>query len=125
MDTNRSNSHTRVVGPLLLTLAASCLLVIACGQAASPPQAPGTPAVELPAATVPPTQPPVVTVTPDHTIEDCMRVITSHRIRHLPVVSGDDLVGMISIGDLVKSIISAQAHTIDQLSSYIEGRYPA
>jgi predicted transcriptional regulator len=68
---------------------------------------------------------PVVTVTPDHTIDDCMRIITAHRIRHLPVMSGDDLVGMISIGDLVKSIISAQAHTIDQLSGYIEGRYPA
>ncbi len=65
MDTNRASAHTRAVGPLLLTLAATCLLVIACGQAASPPQAPGTPAVELPAATVPPTQPPVVTVTPD------------------------------------------------------------
>jgi len=67
----------------------------------------------------------VITVTLDHTVEDCMRLSTAHRIRHLPVVDGEDLVGMISIGDLVKSIISAQAHTIDQLSSYIEGRYPA
>ena len=68
---------------------------------------------------------PVFTVSPEHSVDDCMRVITSHRIRHLPVMDGDALMGMISIGDVVRSIISAQAHTIDQLSSYIEGRYPA
>lgn len=68
---------------------------------------------------------PVFTVSPDYSVEDCMRVITVHRIRHLPVMEGDVLVGMISIGDVVRSIISAQAHTIDQLSGYIEGRYPA
>ncbi len=68
---------------------------------------------------------PVYTVTPDHSVEDCMRAITAHRIRHLPVMEGDALRGMISIGDVVRSIISAQAHTIDQLSGYIEGRYPA
>jgi len=68
---------------------------------------------------------PVFTVTPDHSVEDCMRVITAHRVRHLPVMEADTLAGMISIGDVVRSIISAQAHTIDQLSSYIEGRYPA
>jgi len=68
---------------------------------------------------------PVFTVTPEHSIEDCMRVITTHRIRHLPVMDGDALKGMISIGDVVRSIISAQAHTIEQLSGYIEGRYPA
>ena len=68
---------------------------------------------------------PVFTVSPGHSVEDCMRVITAHRIRHLPVMDGDALVGMVSIGDVVRSIISAQAHTIDQLSSYIEGRYPA
>jgi len=68
---------------------------------------------------------PVFTVSPDHSVEDCMRIITAHRIRHLPVMEGDALRGMISIGDVVRSIISAQAHTIDQLSGYIEGRYPA
>ena len=68
---------------------------------------------------------PVFTVSPEHSVDDCMRVITSHRIRHLPVMDGDALMGIISIGDVVRSIISAQAHTIDQLSSYIEGRYPA
>jgi CBS domain-containing protein len=68
---------------------------------------------------------PVFTVSPEHSVEDCMRIITAHRIRHLPVMEGDTLKGMISIGDVVRSIISAQAHTIDQLSGYIEGRYPA
>jgi CBS domain-containing protein len=68
---------------------------------------------------------PVFTVSPGHSVEDCMRVITAHRIRHLPVMDGDALLGMISIGDVVRSIISAQAHAIDQLSGYIEGRYPA
>jgi len=68
---------------------------------------------------------PVFTVSPGHSVEDCMRVITAHRIRHLPVMDGDALLGMISIGDVVRSIISTQAHAVDQLSGYIEGRYPA
>lgn len=68
---------------------------------------------------------PVLTISPDASLEDCMRVITIHRIRHLPVIEGDALLGMISIGDVVRSIISAQAYTIDQLNGYIEGRYPA
>jgi CBS domain-containing protein len=68
---------------------------------------------------------PVFTVTPDRSVEDCMRVFTAHRIRHLPVMEGDALLGMISIGDAVRSIISTQAEAIDQLSGYIEGRYPA
>lgn len=67
----------------------------------------------------------VLTATPDYTVDDCMRIMTGHRIRHLPVVQGEDLVGMISIGDLVKAIISTQAETIDQLTNYIEGKYPA
>ena len=67
---------------------------------------------------------PVITVTPEHTIEECMRIVTEHHIRHLPVVDGDNLVGLISIGDLVNAIISAQAETIQHLSNYIAGDYP-
>lgn len=67
----------------------------------------------------------VITITPDHTIDECMRIVTDHRIRHLPVVEGDRLVGIVSIGDLVNTIISAQAATIEHLSNYISGNYPS
>lgn len=67
---------------------------------------------------------PVITVTPDHSIEECMRIVTEQRVRHLPVMEGERLVGIISIGDLVNTIISAQAETIQHLSSYIAGEYP-
>ena len=67
---------------------------------------------------------PVITVTPDQTVDECMRIMTKHRIRHLPVMDGDTLAGVVSIGDLVNSIISAQAATIGQLHDYIAGKYP-
>jgi len=65
------------------------------------------------------------TVTPDHTVDECMRIITHHRVRHLPVLEGERLVGVISIGDLVNAIIADQARTIDHLHTYITGGYPA
>ncbi len=64
-----------------------------------------------------------VTVQPDHTIEECLRLMTEHRVRHLPVLEGGKLVGIVSIGDLVNWIISAQTSTIHQLQTYISG-YP-
>jgi predicted transcriptional regulator len=67
----------------------------------------------------------LITVTPDHTVDECMRLVTEHRIRHLPVLDNDRLVGLISIGDLVNSIIEAQAQTINHLHSYITGGYPS
>jgi len=68
---------------------------------------------------------PVVYVTPQQTIGECMHLMTSRRIRHLPVLDGDRVVGMVSIGDLVNWIISAQDHTIRHLHNYITGSYPA
>ena len=64
----------------------------------------------------------VITVGIDQTIEDCMALITDKRIRHLPVIDGGQLVGVISIGDVVKSIISQQEFVIEQLENYITGR---
>jgi len=67
---------------------------------------------------------PVVVVRPDHTVEDCMRFMTDNRIRHLPVVENQKVLGVVSIGDLVKWVVSAQAETIDHLHHYITGSYP-
>jgi len=62
---------------------------------------------------------PVVCARPDQTIEECMAVMTAKRFRHLPILDGDELVGMVSIGDLVKSVISDQQFTIEQLEQFI------
>jgi CBS domain-containing protein len=63
----------------------------------------------------------ILTVTPDDSVEDCMRLMTENRVRHLPVVEGVNVVGIISIGDLVNWIISTQNATIEQMEQYIAG----
>ena len=67
----------------------------------------------------------LITATPENTVDECMRIMTHHRIRHLPVLDNGKLVGVVSIGDLVKAIIADQAYTIDQLHTYISNKYPA
>src|SRR5579885_1270447 len=62
---------------------------------------------------------PVITVTLENSVQDCMRLVTERRIRHLPVLEGGRVIGMVSIGDLVKAVIEEQQQTIEQLESYI------
>lgn len=63
-------------------------------------------------------------VRPDQTTDDCMALMTERRMRHLPVIENDRLIGMVSIGDLVKNIIAEQQFTIQQLEFYIHGERP-
>ncbi len=64
---------------------------------------------------------PVLTVSPETTVQQCMVLMTERRIRHLPVVDNGRVIGIVSIGDVVKSLIAEQQRTIEQLESYIRG----
>lgn len=67
---------------------------------------------------------PVISVGPHHSVDECMRIMTERRIRHLPVIENEQVIGIVSIGDLVNCIMSAQDHTIQQLENYVTGKYP-
>ena len=67
----------------------------------------------------------LTTANPRETVQECLRFMTDKHIRHLPVVADGELRGVISIGDLVKQVISAQSATLDQLKDYISGGYPS
>lgn len=64
----------------------------------------------------------VATVSPSHSMKDCMQIMTNDRVRHLPVMEEEQLIGLVSIGDVVKSIMSYQDQMIQQLEAYITGR---
>ncbi len=67
---------------------------------------------------------PVISVPPEKTVDECMSVITKNRIRHLPVVEYEKVLGLVSIGDLVKWLVSEQEETIEHLQNYITAKYP-
>lgn len=67
---------------------------------------------------------PLIAATTQHTVQECMRLMTTNRVRHLPILAGNEVLGIVSIGDLVNWIISAQSVAITQLESYIAGQYP-
>ena len=67
----------------------------------------------------------LITAAPENTVEECMSLMTRHRVRHLPVLEKGELAGIVSIGDLVNAIIADQADTIEHLHTYIASKYPA
>lgn len=67
---------------------------------------------------------PVIFVTPDQAVDECMDVITRNHIRHLPIMENNKVLGIVSIGDLVKWVVSEQEETIEHLQNYISAKYP-
>ena len=67
---------------------------------------------------------PVIFVTPDKAVDECMGIITRNRIRHLPIMENEKVLGVVSIGDLVKWVVSQQEETIEHLQNYISAKYP-
>ena len=68
---------------------------------------------------------PVIFVTPDKPVDECMSIMTTNRIRHLPIIQNEGVLGVVSIGDMVKWIVSEQEETIEHLQNYIGATYPS
>ena len=67
---------------------------------------------------------PVIFVTPNQAVDECMEIMTRKRIRHLPIVENEKMLGVVSIGDQVKWVVSEQEETIEHLQNYISSKYP-
>lgn len=67
----------------------------------------------------------VITVTPNHTVEACMSIMTAHKCRHLPVIEDEQLAGIVSIGDCVKQVSREAQAQVENLRAYVTGTYPA
>ena len=67
----------------------------------------------------------VITVSANDSVEDCLEIMTKNHVRHLPIMEGDRMTGLVSIGDLVNWIILAQSNAIDDLRRFVTGAYPA
>jgi CBS domain-containing protein len=67
---------------------------------------------------------PVIFVAPEQGVEECMGIMTKNRIRHLPIIENETVLGVVSIGDLVKWVVSVQEETIEDLQNYISAKYP-
>jgi CBS domain-containing protein len=68
---------------------------------------------------------PVICATPDHAVGECMDIMTKNRIRHLPIMENEKVLGVVSIGDIVKWLVSEQEVTIEHLQNYISSKYPS
>jgi CBS domain-containing protein len=68
---------------------------------------------------------PVISVTPKDAVDECMELMTRNRIRHLPIMENERVIGIVSIGDLVKWLVSEQEETIEHLHNYISAKYPS